>query len=103
MTNYTDAELEAMLADLESDLPERKEAFSGDVPTRVREAVCAFANDLPDHRRAGVVFIGARDQTGEPSGLAIMDELLLRLADVKTDGNILPPAQHDGGQAQAAR
>lgn len=91
MTNYTDAELEAMLADTESDLAERKESFSGDAPTRVREAVCAFANDLPDHRRAGVVFIGARDQTGEPSGLPITDELLLRLADIKTDGNIVPP------------
>jgi ATP-dependent DNA helicase RecG len=91
MTTYTDAELEAMLADLESDLAERKESFSGDVPTRVREAVCAFANDLPGHRRAGVVFIGARDQTGEPSGLAITDDLLLRLADIKTDGNIVPP------------
>ena len=91
MTNYTDAELESMLADLESDLAERKESFSGDVPTKVREAVCAFANDLPGHRRAGVVFIGARDQTGDPSGLAITDELLLRLADIKTDGNIVPP------------
>jgi ATP-dependent DNA helicase RecG len=91
MTNYTDAELESMLADLESDLVERKVSFSGEAPTKVREAVCAFANDLPNHRRAGVVFIGARDRTGEPSGIAISDELLLRLADVKTDGNILPP------------
>lgn len=91
MTNYTDAELEGMLADVESDLAERKESFGGDAPTKVREAVCAFANDLPDHRRAGVVFIGARDQAGEPSGLPITDELLLKLADVKTDGNIVPP------------
>jgi len=91
MTSYTDAELEAMLTDLESDLAERKESFAGDVPAKVREAVCAFANDLPDHRRPGVIFIGARDRTGEPSGLAIMDDLLLRLADIKTDGNIVPP------------
>ncbi|HEX8321771.1 ATP-binding protein [Longimicrobium sp.] len=91
MTNYTDAELEAMLADLESDRAERKESFSGDVPTKVREAVCAFANDLPGHRKAGVVFVGARDRTGEASGLQITDELLLRLADIKTDGNIVPP------------
>lgn len=88
--NYTDSQLEAMLADVESDLAERKESFSGDAPTKVREAVCAFANDLPDHRRAGAVFIGARDD-GSPSGLPISDELLLKLADVKTDGNILPP------------
>lgn len=87
---YTDNELETMLADLESDLSERKESFAGDAPTKVREAVCAFANDLPDHRRAGVVFIAARDD-GSPSGLAITDELLLQLADIKTDGNIVPP------------
>src|SRR4051812_19780246 len=91
MTNYTDAQLETMLADVESDLVERKESFAGDAPTKVREAVCAFANDLPDHRRAGVVFIGARDRAGEPSGIAVTDELLLNLADIKTDGNIVPP------------
>jgi ATP-dependent DNA helicase RecG len=91
MKTYTDAELEVMLADPESDLAERKESFSGDVPGKVREAVCAFANDLPDHRKPGVVFIGARDRTGEPSGIAVTDELLLKLADIKTDGNIVPP------------
>jgi ATP-dependent DNA helicase RecG len=79
-----------MLADLESDLTERKEPFRGDAPQKVREAVCAFANDLPDYRRAGVVFIGARDD-GSPSGLAVTDELLLNVAATKTDGNILPP------------
>jgi ATP-dependent DNA helicase RecG len=91
MKNYTDAELEAMLTDLESDRVERKESFAGDAPTKVREAACAFANDLPNHREPGVVFIGARDRTGEPSGIAVTDELLLKLADIKTDGNILPP------------
>ena len=45
-----------MLADLESDLVERKESLQGDAPNRIREAVCAFANDLPDHRRPGVIF-----------------------------------------------
>jgi ATP-dependent DNA helicase RecG len=79
-----------MLSDNESDLVERKESFRGDVPTLVREAVCAFANDLPDHRRAGVVFIGATD-AGAPTGLPITDELLRQLSDVKTDGNIVPP------------
>ena len=90
MSAYTDRDLEALLADIESDLAERKESFRGDSPGKVREAVCAFANDLPDHRRPGVVFIGARND-GSPAGLAITDELLLQLSDVKTDGNILPP------------
>ncbi len=87
---YADHELEQMLAEIESDITERKQSFKGNAPTTVREAVCALANDLPDHRRPGVVFIGARDD-GTPSDLAISDELLRQLADIKTDGNIGPP------------
>ena len=54
-----DDELERLLTDLESDRVERKEALSH--PDRICEAICAFANDLPDHRAPGVVFVGARD------------------------------------------
>ncbi len=90
MTTYTNQELERVLADIESDLIERKESFLGDAPRSSREAVCAFANDLPNHRRAGVVFIGARND-GSPSGLTVTDELLLQLSDIKTDGSIAPP------------
>jgi ATP-dependent DNA helicase RecG len=90
VTSYTDGELDRMLSDIESDLVERKESFRGDAPRTVREAVCAFANDLPDHRRPGVVFIGAKDD-GSPAGLDVTDALLRDLSDVKTDGNILPP------------
>ena len=86
----SDDDLEAMMADLESDRVERKESLQGDSPARIREAVCAFANDLPDHRRPGVVFVGA-DDDGRPKGIEVTDELLRRLADVKTDGNIVPP------------
>ena len=86
---YTNVELEALMSDVESDLVERKAAFDGDVPRAVRQAICAFANDLPDRRRSGVVFIGVRDD-GTPAGLEINDALLLKLAHCKTDGNILP-------------
>jgi ATP-dependent DNA helicase RecG len=89
MTTFAEQELEQMLADLESDQVERKESFRGDAPTTVREAVCALANDLPDHGKAGVVFIGARND-GSATGLIVTDELLRQLADIKTDGNILP-------------
>lgn len=87
---YSSEELEQMMSDIESDLVERKESFKGNAPNTVREAVCAFANDLPNYRRPGVVFIGARDN-GQPAGLAISDALLLQLGDIKTDGNIVPP------------
>lgn len=87
---YTQAELESLLADVESDLVERKESWKGDAWDKGRQAICAFANDLPDHRRPGVLFVGVNDD-GVPNGLSITDELLRTLADIKTDGNILPP------------
>lgn len=88
--SYSDSELEALLDDLESDLAERKESWQGDAPEKGRQAICAFANDLPDHRNAGVLFVGAKDN-GMPSGLEITDKLLITLADIKTDGKISPP------------
>jgi ATP-dependent DNA helicase RecG len=87
---YNDMELEALLDDIESDLAERKESWDGDAPDKGRQAVCAFANDLPDHHKPGVLFIGAKND-GSPSGLSVSDELLRTLADIKTDGNTLPP------------
>ena len=87
---YTDEQLEALLADIESDLAERKESWKGDAPEKGRQAVCAFANDFPDHRKAGVLFVGAKDD-GTPSGSKITDELLRTLSDIRTDGNTLPP------------
>lgn len=89
MHRISDEELERLLDDTESDRVERKETFRGDVPKKARQAVCAFANDLPDHKKPGVLFIGAKDN-GDPAGLDITDQLLLSLADMKTDGNILP-------------
>jgi ATP-dependent DNA helicase RecG len=41
MTRYTDAELEALLDDTESNLAERKESFAGDAPAKARQAICA--------------------------------------------------------------
>jgi len=87
---YTDETLESLLSEIESDLAERKETWKGDAPDTGRQAVCAFANDLPDHRKPGVLFVGAKNN-GAPSGLPITDELLRTLSDIKTDGNILPP------------
>lgn len=58
-----------MLADIESDRVERKESLRGEAPEKVRQAICAFANDLPGHGQAGVVFIGARDKDGTLVGL----------------------------------
>jgi ATP-dependent DNA helicase RecG len=81
------AELEALLVDVEADRVERKASLAN--TDRIREAICAFANDLPDHRAPGVVFVGVNDD-GRCSGLSITDQVLVTLADMRSDGNIVP-------------
>lgn len=83
----TDSELEELLDDLESDRVERKQSDSeGD---KLRQAICAFANDLPCHEQPGVLFVGV-DDDGNPTGLSVTDRLLQKLASMRDDGNILP-------------
>jgi ATP-dependent DNA helicase RecG len=92
MNPLTDDELLALVRDLESDRAERKQTWKGDAPEKGRQAACAFANDLPNHRSPGVLFVGVKDD-GAPMGpeFVVTDELLLTLADIKTDGKITPP------------
>ena len=86
---YTNAELEALMTDMESELIERKSVLAGSARERIRESICAFANDVQGHARLGVVFLGLEDD-GSPSGMTISEQVLATLADMKTDGNILP-------------
>ncbi len=82
-----DRELEALLRDSESDRVERKaSAADGD---KLRQAICAFANDLPNHKQPGVLFVGVSDD-GRCARLAVTDELLRTLADMRSDGNLTP-------------
>jgi ATP-dependent DNA helicase RecG len=90
MNPLSDDELAALLDDLESDRIERKRAWAGDAPEKTRQAVCAFANDLPNHGQPGIVFIGANDD-GSVAHIEVTDQLLLTLSDIKTDGKTVPP------------
>jgi ATP-dependent DNA helicase RecG len=90
MNPLSDEELLTLLDVPESDRAERKRSWAGDAPEKVRQAVCAFANDLPNHGLPGVVFVGAQDD-GTPSQIAVDDQLLKTLADIKTDGKTVPP------------
>jgi ATP-dependent DNA helicase RecG len=87
MTHFSDEELNRLRTDLESDLVERK--ASGADRSGIRRNLCAFANDLPSHGRPGVILIGVMDE-GECASLAISDELMRTLAQMRDDGNILP-------------
>lgn len=79
--------LEALLNDLESDRVERTISLT-DVD-KYAEAICAFANDLPNSCKPGYLFIAATDD-GRPSGAVITDQLLLSLGAIRSDGNIQP-------------
>jgi len=66
MTPLSDAGLESLLDGLESDRVERKESFTGSATTTVREAACAFANDLPGHAAPGVAPMHRYEATNAP-------------------------------------
>ena len=85
-----DSELSSLMDQGESFRVDYKEKLDGNAPTSIREAVCAFANDLPGSGQPGVVLVGVKDN-GEPSRIDVGDQLLTQLSDIKTDGNIVPP------------
>ncbi|MYC93740.1 MAG: transcriptional regulator [Caldilineaceae bacterium SB0661_bin_32] len=90
MSDFTDVELLRIIAGGETDRVEFKESLTGSAAERIREAICAFANDLPGHGAPGLIFVGVRDDS-TIVGTSATDRLLQQLADMKTDGNILPP------------
>jgi ATP-dependent DNA helicase RecG len=82
-----DQELAILLNDLESDRIERKASTSDG--KKIRQAICAFANDLANHQKPGVLFVGVNDD-GSCANLAIDDALLLNLAGIRSEGKVLP-------------
>lgn len=86
----SDAELLELLRNAESDRVERKSGAKE--IDKIAEAVCALANDLPGHGKPGVIFVGVNDD-GTCAGLSVTDELLRKLADIRSSGNIVPIPQ----------
>lgn len=83
----TEDQLMGLLADLEADHIERTASVSN--TEKFCQAICAFANDLPNHRRPGYLLVGVKDN-GALAGLSVTDELLKNLGGIRSDGNILP-------------
>lgn len=86
-TGMTDDELLVLFRLQESDRVERKESLAN--RDRIRQAICAHANDLPNHRQPGVIFIGQRDDLG-CAGHPIDDALLKTVAGFRSEGLLLP-------------
>ncbi len=53
------------------------------------EAICAFANDFPDHGQPGRLIVGVGDD-GTVSGLTVTDDLLKRLGALRSNVNLEP-------------
>lgn len=82
-----DNELELRFADLESDMVEGKR--NAENADRIRQAICAFANDMPNHAKSGLIFVGQEDD-GRCSGIGVDDTLLKTLSNLRDDGKIQP-------------
>jgi ATP-dependent DNA helicase RecG len=82
-------ELIEILNDIESARVERTISINN--TDKFGEAICAFANDLPNYQKPGYLIIGADDKTGRLSGLTVTDQLLQNLAAIRDNGNIVPP------------
>ena len=83
----TKKELLQMLTNSESYNIERTESTAN--TDKFCQAICAFSNDISGSAKNGYLIIGAKDN-GELSGLQVDDKLLLQIANIRTDGNILP-------------
>lgn len=84
-----DPEIDELLRAGESDRLELKESAGKNVTDKLREVICAFANDLAGYGKAGAVLVGIRDD-GSCANLSIDDALLKRLAGLRDEGKILP-------------
>lgn len=85
----TPEEVKILLSDIESDRIERTISTSN--TDKFGQAICAFANDLPNHNLPGYLIIGADDKTGKVNGsIKITDQLLQNLGGIKTDGKLQP-------------
>ena len=73
-------QIQAMLLDLENDRIER--TISTTNTDKFGQAICAFANDLPNHKAPGYLFLGVLDD-GKVQGLNVTDDLLKNIATIR--------------------
>lgn len=83
----THSQLQHLLSNTESAHVER--TISTDNMDKFCQVICAFSNDISGSGKNGYLIIGAHDN-GKLSGLKVDDKLLLKISNIRTDGNILP-------------
>lgn len=88
MERLTDETLLALLNDIESDRAERKRSFSSEVAKKARQAVCAFANDLPGHNILPLPVLSVEKRILKGAAMAVVTVMPSDMPPVKYDGRI---------------
>ena len=83
----TEEELRNLIASDEADRVELTE--STDNTDKFSEAICAFANDLPNHGKPGYLIIGVSDSKKIAGGI-VTNKLLTALGGLRSNGNVQP-------------
>jgi ATP-dependent DNA helicase RecG len=73
----------------ESDRVEFTESTSKNKVDKFCQAICAFSNDMADHKLPGYLLIGVRDDRSL-AGLMVDDKLILTFSQLRDNGNIQP-------------
>ncbi len=81
-------ELDKLLVEMETSRVEKTVSINNH--KKFGEAICAFANDLPNSGKPGYLIIGAHDD-GSIADIEINEKLIQRIAAFRNEGNILPP------------
>lgn len=81
-----EGEVKQLLADMESDRIERTISIA---EAKLGPAVCALANDFPNHKQSGYILLGVKND-GALAGMTWTDGDLQKIGGVKTNGNVLP-------------
>ena len=84
---YSDSELLEIIHENESHWVERKESFAD--KNKICKTVCAFANNLANSKKYGVIWLGIQDN-GTVLGLEITDKLLQSIDQIRMEGKTQP-------------
>ncbi len=84
----TKEELDKLIVARENDRVEKTISVTN--KDKFGEALCAFANDFPNHQKPGYLIVGVNDE-GNKTGLEADEQILQTLMSFRTDGRIVPP------------
>ncbi|MCA6364676.1 MAG: putative DNA binding domain-containing protein [Bacteroidetes bacterium] len=84
----TPDELRQLIQGIETDRIEKTESETN--TDKFGEAICAFANDFPDHQQPGYLILGVTDNN-EIKGVTNAEKVMLTISNLRSGGNLSSP------------